>query len=460
MHSLNDTIVAISSASGGVRSIIRITGPQAMQVCEQVFQAGPNAEVRNPRLLSGSVVVEDDLAVEGRLYLFFAPHSYTGEDLAELHVYASPVLVETLVGRLLAAGLRAAGPGEFTARAYLNGKLDLAQAEAVNEIVAGSNRFQVHAAERLLSGRLTSATDAVRSALLDCLSLIEASLDFSDEQIEFISAEQAAERLGAIQRDLEELLAGGIRYESLLDLPAVGIAGAPNAGKSSLLNRLLGQDRSIVSEQRQTTRDVLSGLLRIGRFRCVLFDCAGLLAAPDSILDRLAQQAAVEALRHAATVLFCVDAVKANWDEDIAIRTLIESESVIHVATKSDLLPADGLRAAVERLHEAFHARFLPVSVRTGQGLDELRSAIVTAQAASQAGPAAHEGVPLTTRHRQAVCEAIENVRQAGSEMKQGHEELTATLIRAAHEALAGIAHQPLDEQVLDRIFSRFCLGK
>ena len=435
-----------------------MTGPETLAACERVFTAPIPLEANG--IQTGSVTIEGDLTVDALLYLFFAPHSYTGEPLAELHIHASPILVEALVQTLLAEGLRAAGPGEFTARAYLNGKLDLAQAEAVNEIIASSNRFQLHAAERLLSGRLTQSTDAIRSALMDCLSLIEAGLDFSGEDIEFISTEQAAERLNAIRRDLEELLAGSIRCESLLDLPAVGIAGAPNAGKSSLLNALLGQDRSIVSEQRQTTRDVLSGLLQIDRFQCVLFDCAGLLAAPDNILDRLAQQAATEALRHCSAVIFCVDAASPDWSEDIAIRTLIEPKAVIHVATKSDLLLSKVLNAAVERLSGLFDAPFLPISVKTGQGLDELRSRVSASCMTPHATRHTHDEIALTTRHKQMVSEAIENARQAASQIELGNEEVAAALIRTAYEALADIGQQPVDEQILDHIFSRFCIGK
>ncbi len=452
-----DTIVAVSSAAGGVRSIVRMTGPETLAACKQLFTTPVSLEANG--ILTGSVIIDEDLAVDALLYLFLAPHSYTGEDLAELHVYAGPVLIEALVQRLLSGGLRAAGPGEFTARAYLNGKLDLAQAEAVNEIIAGSNRLQLDAAERLLSGRLAQATDAICAALLDCLSLIEAGLDFSGEQIEFISAKQAAERLGAIERNLDDLLAGSIRCEALVDLPAVGIAGAPNAGKSSLLNALLGQDRSIVSDQPRTTRDVLSGLLKVGQFQCVLFDCAGLLAAPDTILDQLAQQAATEALRHCSAILFCVDAAKLDWSEDLEIHTLIESKSAVHVATKIDLLPSDASGPTLDKLSAAFGTPFLPTSVKTGQGLDELRSAVRASETRSRQG-AENEGVALTTRHRQAVSESIENVRQAAGQIARGHEELAATLIRAAHESLAGIAQQPIDEQILDRIFSHFCIGK
>jgi len=506
MHDLTDTIVAVSSPGAGVRSIIRITGPETLAICERVFQpaatdralttqdaaeargAAPGAtsaawaclrerkhgtpfEGRTNVILSGSVCVADELRIDARLYLFFAPHSYTGEPLAEIHLDASQAIVEALMQHLLAGGLRAAGPGEFTARAYLNGKLDLAQAEAVNEVVSSSNQLQLEAAEKLLSGRLVKAAKEVCSALLDCLSLIEAGLDFSGEDIEFISARQAAEQLTDVQRRLEELLAGSIRYETLMDLPAIGIAGAPAAGKSSLLNALLGWERSIVSDQPKTTRDVLSGVLTTEQFgvpnatdrvggplRCVLFDCAGLVPAPDNVLDELAQRAAIEALQRCSAVVFCVDSMKPDIREDIAIRLLIQPKTAICVATKCDLLPAEELPRQMARLAGAFRAEFLPTSARTRQGRQELLAAL--AQSAIRDPQSAIATVALTARHKQAVTEAIENVRQAVVEVNGGNEEVAVMMIRTACQGLSEIERQPIDEQVLDRIFSRFCIGK
>jgi tRNA modification GTPase len=378
-----------------------------------------------------------------------------------------------------------AGPGEFTARAYLNGKIDLSQAEAVNEIVVSSNKFQLAAAEKLLGGRLAETTAEVRERLMDCLSLIEAGLDFSGEDIEFITCDGAVERLVEIKEQLEQLLSGNISYESVIDLPAVGIAGAPNAGKSSLLNKLLGEARSIVSAQRKTTRDVLTGLLTLRHCNCVLFDCAGLMHQTHNILDELAQQAAVESLQNSSVVVFCVDASKKDWSEDITIRKLIEPKTLIPVATKCDLLCEEMLANRLAGLNKLFNrapalpvsawpsqdgrepVEFLPTSAETGIGLEQLRKTIdkkliepalgrgFEGQVAEQAS-----GVALTARHRQAVTEAIENIEESVSELKAGNDEVAAMMLRAAYQGLSNIEHQHFDDEILERIFSRFCIGK
>jgi tRNA modification GTPase len=359
-----------------------------------------------------------------------------------------------------------AGPGEFTARAYLNGKIDLAQAEAVNEIIVSSNRFQLAAAEKLLCGRLAETTEKIRSDLMDCLSLIEAGLDFSGEDIEFLTEAEAVRRLSDIQRELEQLLAGSIACESTLDLPAVGIAGVPNAGKSSLLNKLMACERSIVSPERKTTRDVLTNVLTLRHCRCVLFDCAGLIVKAENILDELAQQAAVKSLQDSSIVVFCVDISKADWVEDISIRGLIEPKFLIPVAAKSDLLSEGILANRIAKLNKLFSVNFLPTSAQTGIGLEQLRDTIdekliETALGSGRRGTAGREAslIALTARHRQAVTDAIEDVGQALNELEAGNEEVTAMLLRAAYQSISDI-QQHVDEEILERIFSRFCIGK
>jgi len=473
MYELRDTIVAVSSPSCDKRVIIRITGSDTVEACKQIF-ISPISK-KKTGIVCGSVSVDNELSIDALLYLFFAPHSYTGEDIAEIHIDTNAAVTEVLIDGLLGRGLRMAGPGEFTARAYLNGKIDLAQAEAVNEIIVSSNTFQLNAAEKLLSGRLSETTAKVRLAIVDCLSLIEAGLDFSGEDIEPESGAEVIERLLGINGQLEELLSGSIRYETLIDLPAVGIAGAPNAGKSSLLNTLLGKERSIVSHRRKTTRDVLSAEYSLAHCRCVLFDCAGLMIRPEDVLDELAQLAAVEALRNSALVVFCIDISKADFSEDISIGELIEPQILIPVATKCDLLTEEELSGRLAELNELFDSELLAISSETGAGLEVLKETIdgkilelepgfaVSKTAGTAFSEGVESSVALTARHKQAVTEAIENVGESIGELKAGNDEVAAMMLRGAYQAVSGIestAGGHIDEQILEQIFSRFCIGK
>ncbi|MBW7992306.1 MAG: GTP-binding protein [Planctomycetes bacterium] len=473
MYELRDTIVAVSSPSCDKRVIIRITGPDTVETCKRIF-ISPITKNKSG-IVCGSVSVDDELSIDTQLYLFFAPHSYTGEDTVEIHIDTNAAVTEVLIDGLLGRGLRMAGPGEFTARAYLNGKIDLAQAEAVNEIIVSSNAFQLDAAEKLLSGRLSETTAKVRSAIVDCLSLIEAGLDFSTEDIEPESGAEVIERLLGVKGQLEELLSGSIRYESLIDLPAVGITGAPNAGKSSLLNKLLGKERSIVSHKRKTTRDVLSAAYSLSHCRCVLFDCAGLMIRPEDVLDELAQLAAVEALRNSAVVVFCIDISKADFSEEVSIGELIEPQILLPVATKCDLVSEKVLSSRLAELNELFGSELLAISSETGAGLEVLRETIdgkilemepgfaTSKTAGTPFSEGVESSVALTARHKQAVTEAIENVGESIGELKAGNDEVAAMILRGAYQAVSGIesaAGGHIDEQILEQIFSRFCIGK
>lgn len=460
MYDIGDTIVAVSSPPLGERTIVRISGPDTIEKINQIFK--PTVSSITSHLTAGSVTIDNELEIDATLYLFFSPHSYTGETVAEIHIYANPSVTGTLLEHLLDKGLRLAGPGEFTARAYLNGKLDLAQAEAVNEIIVSSNRFQLAAAEKLLSGRLAETTEKIRSELMDYLTLIEAGLDFSGEDIELETGKEAIRKLSVVKEELEHLLAGSITCESTLDLPSAGIAGAPNAGKSSLLNKLTGCERSIVSAQRKTTRDVLTSVLTLKHCRCVIFDCAGLVPAAGNILDELAQAAAVEALRNSSAAVFCVDVSKTDWAEDISIRGLISSKVLIPVATKCDLLSKKSLANRIAEMNRLFNAEFLPTSAKTDACLEQLRDTIDKKLIETILGDYARETslIALTARHRQAVIEAIGNVGESINELKAGNDEVAAMLLRAAYQNISDIEQQHIDEEILDRIFSRFCIGK
>lgn len=460
MFNLNDTIVAVSSPSASQRTIIRITGPGTSQALNRVLD---RPVLQSSGILQRSLSIAESLPVGTIMYLFQAPLSYTSEDMAEVHIYTNQAVVEIILDKLLKTPdvpVRLATPGEFTARAYLNGKIDLAQAEAVCEIIAGSNKFQLDAAQKLLAGRLSQTVADARENLMDCLGLIEAGLDFSGEDIEFLTAEQAVEKLAKIKTELEKLISGSISYETVIDLPSVGIAGASNAGKSSLLNKLLGTERSIVSPLAKTTRDVLTGLLKLKTGKCVLFDCAGLTAQPNNILDELAQQAAIEAIHNASVVLFCVDVLKSDWTEDCLIRRLIIAKTILPVATKDDLLAEKDLKIRLVKLKDLFGYDFLPVSSKTVSGIDLLREEISEKLAALMSPCAEAASVALTERHRQAVTAAIENIAEAVGELKEDNDEIAAMMLRAAIQSLSSIEREHIDEKLLDRIFSRFCIGK
>lgn len=456
MYQLSDTIVAVSSPTSDKGVIVRITGPETTQIINQVFS--PKVAAGHRGIVHGILRAGEQLQIDATIYLFAAGHSYTGESLAEIHFWSNYALTEEVVRRLLARGVRLAGAGEFTARAYLNGRMDLAQAEAVNKVVTCSNRLQLAAAQKLLAGRLTRTTAEAAEDILDCLSRLEAAMDFSAEDIEFIGRDEAVNRLQEALDRLEGLLAGSISFEAVTDLPSVGIAGAVNAGKSSLLNKLLGRQRSIVSPERRTTRDVLTGIVETEHSRFVLFDCAGLTDGPCSEIDLLAQQAAIEALNKAQVVLFCVDVTKQDIRDDIYIRGLIESEAVVGVATKADLPAETVLNNRTAYLAEVFGMEFLPVSSISGVGLGRLCETIdrkIGGEADARAA-----GVALTARHKQSVGEAVENLKEAVEELKKGNQEIAAMLIRGCYQSLANLEREHIDEKILDNIFSQFCIGK
>lgn len=460
MYALDDTIVAISSPSAAVgrigRTIIRISGSTAFN--------GFQPQLPNPirRGIYPLVIqLPGNIAIDCTAYTFPAPASYTGQDLFELHLTAAQPVAAAVYELLLRSGLRQAQPGEFTHRAYLNGKLDLAQAEAVMHIVSASNAGQLAAAERLLAGGLARRVAHLCQDLLELLSMIEAGLDFSEEAIEFISPNQASSRIGVISNQIQMLLEGAIRAEELIDLPAVGLAGLPNAGKSSLMNALTSRQRSIVSDVQGTTRDVLTETLELDCGRCVLFDCAGLKPDSSDPMDQLASQAAAAALTAATVILFCVDLACDSLEQAKAIFCRLAGKPVIGIAAKSDLFTAEQIQSRLNLLKNMFGIEFVPTSTINSVGLETLKQKLKSTILSVQAGRnEADAGVAINQRHRQKLLSAIKHLSDAADELKQGHPEIAAMSLRCARQDLGGLEHEPVDERILDVIFSKFCIGK
>lgn len=462
-----DTIAAVSSPGSDKRVIIRLSGDNTLTCLKKI--CSPGISVRKRGIYKTGVKIDDDFTIPALVYFFKQPNSYTGQNLAEIHFYSNSEITQTLLENILGEDVRLAQPGEFTSRALLNGKINLAQAEAVNEVITSSNRLQLQAAEKLLEGRLVKNISEVHNNLIDCLSLIEASLDFSDQRIELISTDDAVSRIRNSREKLNHILDDNISNEVTAELPSVGITGTPNAGKSSLLNALTDSQRSIVHHTRHTTRDVLTCKTHLPRNECVVFDSPGLLCRASDVFERLSFNTALESLKSASVCVFCVDASKMDYKEDIETFELIKENApdkkITAVMTKSDLMKKGQLEKRKKRLDETFSADFLPVSSLTLDRIESLKAEIDKRLIENFGGSGdfsgeSASGIALTARHRELVKEAIENLNQAVTNLESDDREIAAMLIRTAVEQLAVIETQPVDEQILENIFSRFCIGK
>lgn len=457
MHDLTDTIIAVSSGTGA-RTIIRIAGDNAFRVVSRLSGAAVPKERAVKEI---SIPIEADFAAGGLLYTFSAPASYTGDELCEIHCQCCGQGFEAVYQKLLEAGCVSAAGGEFTYRAYLNGKMDISQAEAVAGIVSGSNQYQIAAGQKVLAGAIGQKTASAAEKTLELLSLLEAGLDFSHEDIEFISQSQALDIAAQIVAEIDELLSGTISFEQVLEADSVGLAGRPGSGKSSLVNAALGFARSIVSESDGTTRDVLSHLLEMKNCDCVLFDCAGLYQDPAGELEKAAQAAAVETLKSACVIVFCVDVSRPGYTPDLAILELIGKRAAVFAATKCDTLKPTELKAKLAELNDLFKNDFLATSARTGAGIDELKNKIeqlIISQRSSS--PQSGERIAITKRHRQTIAQAAENIRLAMVEIRNQSNETAVMFLRNAVENLSAPDSEYIDEAVLNKIFSGFCIGK
>ena len=441
-----DTIAAVATAPGrGGVGVVRVSGAGLGAFAFKLCGREPKPRTAHfTRFLDADERVID----EGILLYFAGPASFTGEDVLELQGHGGPVVMQMLLERCLQLGARLAEPGEFTRRAFLNGKLDLAQAESVADLIEASTAAAARSAVRSLSGRFSEEVHRIVDALIDLRMLVEATLDFPEEEIDFLERARAMPRLDSIRAQLEELLDRARQGALLRSGLNVVLVGEPNVGKSSLLNQLAGEDRAIVTEIAGTTRDALRETIQIEGIPLHIIDTAGLRDTFD-VVERIGIERTWREIERADVILRLVDATQGEPGDDDIDRRLPPAVARITVINKIDLV---GLEAG--RSEAAGRVR-LQVSARSGEGVELVRQELLRI-----AGWHAHgEDVILAReRHLTALRKALAHVSEAGGQL--GALELFAEELRLAQEQLGEITGEFTADELLGVIFSRFCIGK
>jgi len=448
MFSTDDTIVAIATPAGrGGIGVVRISGPSAVEIANALLQL--DSPLR-PRYATFARTQGDQVVAT----YFPAPHSYTGDHVVEISAHGSPVVLRQIVATAMASGSRLAEPGEFTLRAFLNGRIDLVQAEAVADLIDAVTPLQARAAFDQLEGTLTGQIASIDAALFDLTAKLEASLDFPDEGYHFLEAGETGAALRAIERTIAALLCEVRRGRLIREGARVAIAGKPNVGKSSLFNALLGAGRAIVTSIPGTTRDLVSDTVDIEGLRIDLVDTAGVRTTSDEVEIEGVSRAR-QAWANADLVLLVVD---RSCPIDEADKDLLHETADVPrlvVATKSDLPPA---------WRDADDLRAIAVSSKTSIGLDGLRSAIRTGLDAANPATAPDTAAVTNVRHaalleraRTALCRAVEAVEAPGGPVA---EEFVLTDLQDARAALEEVTGKRTSDDLLRHIFARFCIGK
>jgi tRNA modification GTPase len=448
--STDDTIVAVATAAGrGAIGVVRLSGPDALRVANVVL--GRRSPLEPRRATLARVVARAGQPGDEAVAVYFqAPRSYTGQDVVELSLHGSPVIMRAVVAAACAAGARLARPGEFTLRAYVNGKRDLVQAEAVADVVNAVTPLQARVAFDQLQGTLSSRITEIDQRLFDLIARLEASLDFPDEGYHFVDTSGGIDELAGVLREIEQLLADARRGRMIREGAHVVIAGRTNVGKSRLFNALSGADRAIVTDVEGTTRDLLTEVVDIVGLAVTLVDTAGTREAADTV-EVEGIRRAFRARQVADLVVVVLDQSEALRAEDRAILAETADAPRIVVANKCDLpgatlgLPAD--------------ETVVRVSAVTGEGLDSVRHAIASALS----GATDHGEPPLLSnaRHVLLMEEASEKVRTAIRAVADRlPEEFVLSDLHAASARFEEVVGRRTSSDVLSRIFERFCIGK
>lgn len=451
MFQNRDTIAAQATAAGeGGVAIVRVSGADCLRIISRVFRAKNGKPLENRVLTYGYVMEDGGVADEAMAVLMRAPHSYTREDVAEIHCHGSQALVGKILRLLMAAGARMAEPGEFTYRAFLNGRIDLAQAEGVMRMIRAGSERAMRSAVRQMEGGVSAFVRTAREEIMSLLAAMAAAIDFPDEVEETQTAREVTAACKAIAAKLAaacDARAGRIEDEGL----RVVLCGRPNAGKSSLLNALLGGERAIVTDIPGTTRDTLTEAVQIGGVRVLLTDTAGLRETGDAV-ERIGVERAKKALAEADVRALVLDSASPLTEEDKAALFSLAPQMI--VLSKGDLaqrLTAADVRAAFGDVP------MVTVCATRGEGMEALRDALtafVPADGAESSALSQARHVEAAGRARAALCDAVTAIED-GMPL-----DVAAVDLSAALDALGEITGETMSERVIDEVFAKFCVGK
>lgn len=450
----NETIAAISTPAGrGGIGIVRISGTQASSIAAQLVRLKHPLEHTRARVAD----VLDESSDEGErideaVVTFFAgPNSYTSEDLVEIAAHGSPVVLNMLLRRALDLGARLAEPGEFTQRAFISGRMDLTQAEAVRDLIEAQTLTQARQAASQMGGALSRRVAPTKQALVELIALLEAGIDFAEDDVDVTGAEEIARRIEALKQPLVALEASFARGHIVHDGLTLAIVGRPNAGKSSLFNRLVERDRAIVTATPGTTRDLVSERISLEGIPLELVDTAGLRESLEEA-EQLGIARSREALADAALVLIVLEATQPLNEEEHRLLEAVEGRPAIVAINKSDLDTAEHIT------HDTAGIPDVRTSALTGEGIPALRERIV---ALATGGAAAEAGMLTSIRHHQAVTTALSALGDAAQANSGSipHEMILLDLYRALW-ALDSLTGQTTSDDILNLIFSTFCIGK
>lgn len=467
----SDTICAICTAAGrGAIAVLRLSGADAIGIADKRFRPMAGAKKLSDQaartLHYGTIVDETGAAIDDVVVsLFRAPHSYTGEDTVEVSCHGSTLVQRRILQTLIDAGARMAGPGEFTKRAFVNGKMDLSQAEAVADMIAADSEAARRVAFSQMRGGFSHQLADLREKLIHFASLVELELDFSEEDVEFADRRELTQLTDEILMVVTRLADSFRLGNAIKEGVATAIVGAPNVGKSTLLNALLNEERAIVSDIKGTTRDTIEEKLSIGDLTFRLIDTAGIRDTED-VIEAEGVRRSKEAAKKAQVVVLMVDATQgeeAAAREASDIKTVMkgEAQSLIVALNKADACEADPSSWVSEDWRRKVGASDVVVmSARDGRGVDELKEAMV--RCVSEGSDVCGEDVIVTNaRHYEALVTAREALMRvsAGLDTGLGGEILSADL-RDATDALASITGEVSSQDVLENIFKNFCIGK